>query len=390
MSVEQKGKRLNPNDGRGPIVHFLYEPGAGGLDRVAILLANGMARKGLKTELWLTKTEGALSGLISDQVTVRKVPTPRFGGRGLQLFLQIPQVAKMIRTFRPLAIFSAGNQSNLSIALAKKFAGPSDTKIIQKITNPVVRPGPDHRFARLREIRFEKTSLMGDATLSLSQADAIELKRLMPSAEHRIFPIRNAYVSDLMLEKGQDRAGKQVGGPIRLLSVGRLTEQKDHATLFRALGLLVGLDWTLDMLGDGELLPDLKRQADELGIANRIMYHGFVDDPVEFYLASDVLVLSSRWEGLPAVPLEAIALGCAVVATDCSPGLTEILAENGNMTVPIGDANALAEAIKYAINKPCWAKANSAAAASFSVDSSVEDHLRILNNLIGMRAGDEL
>jgi len=84
-----------------PIAIYLYEAGAGGLDRVAILLANGMASRGLQVELWLGRSGGALQELISEKVLVRTVGAPKLQRRGLTLFLQIPAIARMISLHRP-------------------------------------------------------------------------------------------------------------------------------------------------------------------------------------------------------------------------------------------------------------------------------------------------
>lgn len=382
-----------------PIVHFLFEPGNGGLDRVAILLANGMAERGLATELWLTKLDGHLAGLISDSVTVRQVPAPEWGSRGLRLFLQIPALAKMIRKHQPRAVFSAGNQSNLTIALARLLARQDETKIIQKITNPVIRPAMGRFSGWLRAVRFGLTAWLGDLSLTLSEADARNYAHLMPRAANRFRAVHNAYISDAMLAKGmlcqaEREQVEPTGAPCRLLAVGRLAYQKDHATMLRALARLTDLNWHLRMLGDGPLLPDLERQAAELGIADRISFEGFVEDPGEAYAASDILLLSSRWEGFPAVPLEAMAFGCDVVTTDCSDGLAEILQPLGRAAVPIGDDRAFAQAIRAAIggditpNHPSNQRSPEMRkiAAKYSISASVSDHLRLIDVCQGRQA----
>lgn len=366
----------------GPIVHFLYEPGDGGLDRVAILLANGMAARGIATELWLTMRDGPLAALISDQVTVRIVPTPAMGGRGLRLLLQIPAVARMIRDHAPQAIFSAGNQSNLTIALARKLAGKRagshGTRIIQKITNPVIRPGMGAVSGWLRSRRFGLTARMGDLCLTLSEADARNNARLMPDAANRFRAVHNAYVTQAMLALGENPKVRAAGKPVRLLSVGRLAYQKDHATILRALGRLKDCDWTLRMLGGGPLQSELQAQAEQLGIEDRISFEGFVANPATAFAQSDILLLSSRWEGFPAVPLEAMAAGCDVVATDCSEGLSELLAMVGNKTVVIGDDAAFAAAIRTAIQAAAPMPGIHKIAAQYSIEASVADHLRMI------------
>ena len=375
--------------GTPPVVHFLYEPGNGGLDRVAILLANGMAKRGVPTELWLTRTTGPVADLIATEVKVRIVPTPRIGGRGLQLFLQIPAVARMIREHRPRAIFSAGNQSNLSLAIARILAGKTRTKIIQKITNPVLRPGSASRAGRFRRWRFGFTARLGDITLTLSAADAKQYSKLYPHSAGKFLAVPNPYVTDPMLAAGEMRALRDSAVPPRLLAVGRIATQKGYWTLISALALLEERPWSMTILGDGSLMTDTKNRVEKLGLADRITFKGFVSDATPYFVRSDILVLSSQWEGFPAVPIEAMASGCAVVATDCSAGLTELLHEIGQHPVPVQDSSALAKTIKEEMDSPQPTGPMRVRAAAYSIENSVDRHLRLLDqalpNILGLQ-----
>lgn len=359
----------------GKIVHFLFEPGCGGLDRVAILLANGMAARGVATELWLAKREGLLASLIADNVTVRVVPTVKFGGRGLKLCLQVPALARMIRRHRPSTILSAGNQSNLTVALATKLAQNGHTKAVQKITNPIERPGMGGFKARLRNLRFAATVWLGDLCLTLSEADVRNYTRLLPFGTHRLRAVKNPYVSDGMLEIGQKKLHAPVSATVRFISVGRLEIQKDHATMLRALARLKHLPWELRLLGDGPLENELKELATDLGIAERVTFVGFHPNPGEFLAKSDVLLLSSRWEGLPAVPFEAMACGCDVVTTDCSNGLTDVLGPLRHPKVDVGDHVALSMAIEAKIKDRADVKTMTNLARQYAISPSIDDHL---------------
>ncbi len=364
-----------------PIVHFLYQPGTGGLDRVAILLANGMAKRGVPVELWLTKATGRVADLIAAEVKVRMVPTPQVGGRGLQLFLQIPALARMIRKHRPQVIFSAGNQSNLSLAIAGKLAGQTQTKIIQKITNPILRPGSGRRPRWFRRWRFGFTARLGDVTLTLSAADAEQYSQVYPYAAGKFLAIPNAYVTDSMLVSGKARGPRDPALPPRLLAVGRVAPQKGYRTLISALAHIADRPWSMTILGDGPLLEDAKNWASKSDLTGRIEFRGFVSDVTSYFAQSDILVLSSQWEGFPAVPIEAMASGCAVVATDCSAGLTALLNENGQNTVPIQSPEALARAIADEMDCPQQIGTIWASATTYSVENSVDEHLRLVDRL---------
>tara|TARA_R110001606_G_scaffold50915_1_gene127211 strand:- start:35 stop:1168 length:1134 start_codon:yes stop_codon:yes gene_type:complete len=364
-----------------PIVHFLYEPGNGGLDRVAILLANGMAKRGFPTELWLTKADGPVAHLIAADVKVRMVPTFKIGGRGLQLFLQIPAVAYMIRKHRPKAIFSAGNQTNLSLAAAGKLAGSGSTKIIQKITNPILRPDSGSWAKVYRTWRFGLTAQLGDMTLALSDADAEEYAQIYPHSATKFCSVPNPYVYPEMVRSGDRRIARDRESPTRLLAVGRIAPQKDYLTLISALARVEDQPWSMTILGDGPLLEDAKCWTEKLGLADRIEFKGFVCDVTPYFAQSDILVLSSQWEGLPAVPIEAMATGCAVVATDCSAGLTQLLHRIGQGTVPVQDPEALAKAIRDEIGAPQPIEPLRACATAYSIENSVEQHLKLLEKV---------
>ena len=366
----------------GAIVHFLYEPGDGGLDRVAILLANGMAERGIETELWLTKATGSVAHLIAPDVTVRMVPTPKWGGRSLQLLLQIPAVARMIRKHRPRAIFSAGNQTNLSVAVARKLAGSGKTKFIQKITNPVLRPGLGPILSPYRIWRFGFTARFADMCFALSAADAENYTQLYPHAAGKFRYVPNPYVNSDMLALGKDRKDRQPDDCARLLAVGRIAPQKGYLTLISALALIKDRPWTMTVLGDGRLLEEVRLRVKNLGLEDRITFKGFISDPVRYYAQSDILVLSSLWEGLPAVPLEAMATGCAVVATDCSEGLTRLIRQIGQDTVPVRNPEALANAIASAIDKPQAIEPLRACASQFSIDNSIDRHLELMQHAL--------
>ena len=154
--------------------------------------------------------------------------------------------------------------------------------------------------------------------------------------------VDNPYVTDAMLAAGEDRGFEQG----RLLAIGRLVEQKNYPLLLDALGRLRHLAWTLDVLGDGPLLEQLREQAEALGIGDRVAFRGFVADPLPYLSTAHALVLSSAWEGQGAVLLEALACGCPVIATRSTEAIADALGGGrfGTLVRP-GDAQALADAI---------------------------------------------
>ena len=135
-------------------------------------------------------------------------------------------------------------------------------------------------------------------------------------------------------------------GPV-CLAVGRYSQSKDYPTLLRALAAM-DRPAKLIVLGGGnvEFLHGLRSLSADLGIADRVDFAGFVENPYAFMARADLFVLSSRWEGMPQALAQAMAIGCKLVATDCPTGPSELLdgGKYGRL-VPVGDSRALAAAI---------------------------------------------
>jgi glycosyltransferase involved in cell wall biosynthesis len=134
-----------------------------------------------------------------------------------------------------------------------------------------------------------------------------------------------------------------VAGRPLLVSAGRLVEQKNHELAIEALPLVPRA--ALVIMGEGPLRAAIERRAHELGVADRVILCGNRTDARAIMGAADVLVMPSRWEGLPLTLLEAMAAGTPVVATAVR-GIRELVADGETaLLVPPGDAAALGRAV---------------------------------------------
>jgi len=162
--------------------------------------------------------------------------------------------------------------------------------------------------------------------------------------------------------------------------VGRLTEQKDFSTLLQAFAQVrAQRQARLLLLGEGEMRDELTALGLALGIAKDLSLHGFTNNPFAYMARAAVFVLSSAYEGLPGVLIQALACGCPVVSTDCPSGPSEIL-ENGQYgrLVPVGDPAAMAQAILSTLEAPPDRGLLQKQASLFSVDRAVEQYLEVL------------
>jgi glycosyltransferase involved in cell wall biosynthesis len=134
----------------------------------------------------------------------------------------------------------------------------------------------------------------------------------------------------------------------------------------------------LVILGWGALQAELEAQVNELGLGDAVALLGYVENPYAYMARATTFVLSSAWEGLPTVLIEAMAIGIPVVSTDCPSGPAEILNHGKYGTlVPVGDSDALAQAIVEVLEgsrrevDPSWLH-------QFTLDAATQRYLDLI------------
>lgn len=227
------------------------------------------------------------------------------------------------------------------------------------------------------------TYRQADAIGAVSRAVANDLAHISGIDSTDIHFLFNPNINDGLRQGRQQPIDhpwfKQKNCPI-VLSVGRLAPQKDHATLLRAFAqVLKTRPARLVIVGDGPLRDTLQAQCVSSGIENAVTFVGWQTNPFAYMASADVLVLSSWWEGLPGVLIQALACGCPVVATDCPGGSAEILdgGQYGEL-VPVGDARAIANAIVEILAYPPNRKELIAHGETFSDKKAAQCYARVM------------
>jgi glycosyltransferase involved in cell wall biosynthesis len=177
---------------------------------------------------------------------------------------------------------------------------------------------------------------------------------------------------DLNRQKGLpvDEWFQALDEPI-IISVGRLVPKKDYPTLLRGFSQLCeDTEATLVIVGDGRSRSDLEELAIELNIDGQVKFTGEIQNPFPYMARSSVFALPSATEAFGNVIVEAMACGCPVVATRSSTGPATILndGEYGRLT-PVGDASAMAKALRAELAEPTPEPMLQSRAADFSVDA---------------------
>lgn len=171
-----------------------------------------------------------------------------------------------------------------------------------------------------------------------------------------------------------------------ILAVGRLAPPKDYSNLLNAISILKESqnNFTVLIVGDGELKESLLRLHEQLDLKDTVKFLGIRTDIKNLMQAADVYVMSSMWEGLPMVILEAMACEKMVVATDCG-GIKDLVINNG-IIVPIKNSQLLAKALEQALNMEeserlkLGFKARQHVLANYSLSYNVDSYLKLYSS----------
>ncbi len=345
---------------------------------MACHVANGLQRQGFRVEMLVLQEDGPVRPLLDEDVTVHCLGALAGVPRGDRMKSAVPAIARYLETHSPQLLHAPGNHTIRPAARAARLAVFRGA-FVPKITNPLV----DKRLTwrrRLRRRRSYRRALEeARIVLVLSQQAVRQVAGIDRALVARTRVVHNPYVSSTMIRRTADR---NPADPPVILSIGRLSEQKNHAMLLRAAARLRNRPWRLRICGIGPEESALRALADELGIGSRLELPGFVADPVPEYLAATVMALSSRWEGLPAAVLEAIACSCPLISTASSPGLVELLREAGarNPVAP-WDELGLSRALEAALDGRLPI-VSPAASLPYGIEAACDEHAAIFASLL--------
>ena len=356
------------------IAFFLPNLAGGGAERVALNLLKGMlARDEILLDLVVADTDGPYLDQVPDRVRLVNLGTGR-------VTKAIPALARYLREYQPLALVSHMNHANIAAILAKELAR-SKTKLVV-----VEHDTLSASKSRLRRSKFLPPMKWlyprADAIVGVSQGVAEDLDTQLSFPPGTVKTVYNPVVDRELIAKAQapvEHPWFAAGSPPVFLAVGRLSPQKDFANLLAAFALVRQRHAArLIILGEGENRSALEAQIAALGIGADVSLPGFVQNPYAYMSQATTFVLSSRWEGLPTVLIEAMACGCAVVATDCPSGPQEILAGGKyGLLVPIEDATALADAMLQTLELPLSQADSIERGRYFSAERAVAEYLAL-------------
>lgn len=354
--------------------------GTGGTERVTMQLAQGLSDHGeVAVFKALAKPRGETPNEMLDSRVAQYCGRTKSRGRTLDFILALPSFVRALRSAKPKRVVATGNNNAWFTGLGVVLSGLHKTSCFVKITNPIIRHGQGVIASAIRRAGYFLLFYLADTILVLSDAEGSVIADLFPPFAAKIRMVVNPYVTDSMLDTFDRRARRLRGSELRVLAIGRLHAQKNLPLLLHAWASAAPPSAVLELLGDGPERPKLEQLAKTLGIAESVHFRGYQGDITPNLAMADLLVLSSDYEGLPAVVLEAMAAGCPVLATDSFPAAQELVGTApGCFLVPPGNLDAFAGKLACILDSVredplVWAELRDRA-RPYTMDAAIASH----------------
>ena len=332
----------------------------GGAEKVLVSFANELVMHGHKVQVLELYERGLLKPQFDAQVTFDAVCSKAYTEK---YYASLAQVKKDPRLLGKL-LFSkiVGYRRFAEKLAAKRYADQSFDVAINYLEteSPAFLLENIHAKMYLQWIHIDVGKLQGkdaldafspawqktDGVVCVSRVAKESFMQRYPELSDKTHLLYNFYDEAEIKRKGREPFSFVGDSPV-LLSVGRMTEQKQYLRFLQVLARLrdEGYSFSWHVLGEGGQRRAIEEKIASLGLADRVFLHGLTDNPYKYMKNCDLFVLPSGWEGFPTVTVEAKALGCAVLATDVA-GIREQLVHGKTGWIVDNDAEAIYEGIK--------------------------------------------
>ena len=327
---------------------FAPSMAGGGAERGALKLAEGLSARGFAVDLVLAAAEGPRMAEVPASVRVVDLGAPR-------VLASLPKLVRYLRREKPEGFASVLDHANVVALWAAKLARyPGRMVVIEQNTHSVASDHGESRRDRLMPRLVKRFYPWADCVVGVSAGVVEDLLSVVGIEPSKARVIYNPIITPELDESAHAPVAHpwfEDETPV-FVAAGRLRPQKDFPTLLRALASLrASRSARLVILGDGPERQNLELLAAELRIDADVQLPGSTPNPYAYMARAAAFVLSSRWEGLPTVLVEALRCGVPVIATDCPSGSREILADGRYGTlVAVGDVGGLAAAMEAALD----------------------------------------
>lgn len=368
-----RGERARPLR----VLTFLHSFEPGGVERVALRLHGAWLDSGVDARLVMGREDGVMRGewphLHFTTFDSHGVPTAAW--ETLWMIVRLPGA---IRQIRPDVLFCAGNSYTVVSVAMKVLLGRKCPPIIAKMSNDLYRRDLPQPIRAIYHAWLRIQGRLLDRLVGMASPMHDEIASLMKVPAGRI-----AIVDDPSLDEADiDRLGavgtaRTPGPGRRFLAIGRLAAQKNFALMIDAFARIARPADTLTILGEGGQRARLEDKVRAHGLIAQVEMPGHVNPLDAALCEADALVMSSDYEGVPAVVPEALAAGLPIVATNCSTSMDDLL-DHGRfgLLVRTGDVAALADAMDRIEAHPFDAVAARRQAQRFTVQKAAARYLQ--------------
>ena len=322
--------------GQKHIVLFISALRKGGAERVMVNLADYLHRNGVRVTLvtqYICEEEYTLPAGIP-RILSEITPQEETGSRIGDFLARYRKLCRIFTELHPDCILSFIGKNNIMTLLCTRFSG------IPAVVS--VRGEPKSEYYNF-PMRFLAKTLFACAAGVIVQTSAAR-DFFPPVIRKKAVILKNPLNPAFVRER---RTGRPDG---RIVSVGRVDANKNHALILRAFARIAPEfpNASLVVYGDGEKRQELIRKTQELGLSDRVQFPGAVSDVAEKIRTASAFVLSSGHEGMPNALIEAMCLGIPSISTDCPCGGPRELIEDGvnGYLIPVGDEEALADRLR--------------------------------------------
>ena len=307
--------RLKSGESLSIIIHTFDRGGSG---RVAGYLAGGFADAGYAVELLVFarggETQEAVEKIVGGRAAIRYFGRS-VGLRPLDFLLGFLPLVRRLRTSQPRILVSAANNCSLVTAAAVRLAGLRSSKLFLKTTNPIGSSRHRGVMRWIRHMSYRWTFRHATAVWTLSADENREMDVAFPNFRGLFHNVPNPYVTTAMLEFRE--MAPVMAARRTVICVARLHPQKRLERLIAAFAHVRHPSACLLILGEGPERAKLEALVVQFGLGDRVQLPGHCGDVAMALHSADLFVLTSDYEGLPAVVLEAMAANCPVLSTDC-------------------------------------------------------------------------
>jgi glycosyltransferase involved in cell wall biosynthesis len=360
----------------GKILFVLQNLNGGGAEKVFVYLMNSLSTQGFSVELLLGKKEGVYFSLLDKNITIHDLNADSI----LQYLLKLRLFLKQTKYSH---VVTASQNTSIAFILAKKIYKCKYATVATLHYNlPVQLQLIKNKFSKWFSIFVNKKIITkADKIVAVSKGVAEGFAQITKLPINKISVIYNPAYDNLIYEKANQPIENEFAHLDYIISIGRLEYQKNQKLLLQAFDLVQKKIPALHLLilGEGTLKEELLQLAHSLGINEHVHFVGFKDNPYCYLKNAKCFVLSSLYEGLPTVIIEALALGTNVVSTNCPSGPYELL-EGGQIgwLSEINNKEQLANNIIQAIDTPINKEILINAAQPYYVANATEKYKAIL------------